>query len=118
MIDGFVFGFAACQIWQKTAGSPLGSIVRAVARFFVRLPKPVHVALWMDDLIFIMSTTEHGSAPASKCTGGCSVCAKYYGRALKVQELWHAKACKLNISISAKGQPVGQCGAFTGIAID
>jgi hypothetical protein len=30
MIDGFVFRFAACQFGQKTAGSPLGLIVRAV----------------------------------------------------------------------------------------
>ena len=34
VIDGHVFRFAACQFGQKTAGSPLGSIVRAVARFF------------------------------------------------------------------------------------
>jgi hypothetical protein len=60
MIDGFVFRFAACQFGQKTAGSPLGSIVRAVARYFARLPDPVHVASWVDDLIFIMSTPEHG----------------------------------------------------------
>ena len=52
MIDGFVFRFAACQFGQKTAGSPLGSIVRAVARYFARLPDPVHVASWVDDLIF------------------------------------------------------------------
>jgi hypothetical protein len=44
MIEGFVFRFAACQFGQKTAGSPLGSIVRAVARYFARLPDPVHVA--------------------------------------------------------------------------
>jgi hypothetical protein len=41
MIDGFVFRFAACQFGQETAGSPLGSIVRAVARYFARLPDPV-----------------------------------------------------------------------------
>ena len=50
MIDGFVFRFAACQFGQKTAGSPLGSIVRAVARYFARLPDPVHVASWVDNL--------------------------------------------------------------------
>ena len=33
LIDGFVFRFAACQFGQKTAGSPLGCLVRAVARF-------------------------------------------------------------------------------------
>jgi hypothetical protein len=32
--------------------------------------------------------------------------------------LWHAKARKLNIPLSAKGHPVGQRGASTGIAID
>jgi hypothetical protein len=46
------------------------------------------------------------------------VCTEYHGRALKVQELWHAKARKLNIPPSAKGHPVGQSGAFTGVAID
>ena len=54
--DGHVFRFATCQFGQKTAGSPLGSIVRAVARFFARLTCPVHVAAWVDDLIFGMST--------------------------------------------------------------
>ena len=46
------------------------------------------------------------------------MCTEYHGRALKVQELWHAKARKLNIPLSAKGHPVGQSGAFTGVAID
>jgi hypothetical protein len=118
MIDGFLFRFAACQFGQKTAGSPLGSIVRAVARYFARLPDPVHVASWVDDLIFIimMSTPKHGD-----CAGfvrGCLVCTEYHGRALKIQELWHAKARKLNIPLSAKGHPVGQSGAFTGVTID
>ena len=54
--DGHVFRFVACQFGQKMAGSPLGSIVRAVARFFARLTYPVHVAAWVDDLIFGMST--------------------------------------------------------------
>jgi hypothetical protein len=116
MIDGFVFRFAACQFGQKTAGSQLGSIVREVARYFVRLPDPVHVASWVDDLIFIMSTPEHGDCAGS--VGGCPVCTEYHGRALKVQELWHAQARKLNIPLSAKGHPVGQSGAFTGVAID
>jgi hypothetical protein len=38
-----------------------------------------------------------------------------------VQELWslwHAKASKLNIPLSAKGHLVGQSGAFNGVAID
>jgi hypothetical protein len=85
MIDGFVFRFAACQFGRKTAGSPLGSIVRAVARYFARLPDPVHVASWVDDLIFIMSTPEHGECAGF--VGGCPVCTEYHGRALKVQEL-------------------------------
>jgi hypothetical protein len=34
MIDGFVFRFAACQFGQKNTGSQLGSIVRAMARYF------------------------------------------------------------------------------------
>jgi hypothetical protein len=78
MIDGFVFRFAACQFGQKTAGSPLGSIVRAVARYFARLPDPVHVASWVDDLIFIMSTPEHGDCAGF--VGGCPVCTEYHGR--------------------------------------
>jgi hypothetical protein len=116
MIDGFVFRFAACQFGQKTAGSPLVSIVWAVARYFARLPDPVYVALWVDDLIFIMSTPEHGECAGF--VGGCPVCTEYHGRALKVQELWHAKTRKLNIPLSAKGHPVGQSLAFTGAAID
>jgi hypothetical protein len=116
IIDGFVFRVAACHFGQKTAGSPLGSIVRAVARYFARLPDPVHVASWVDDLIFIMSTQEHGECAGFE--GGCPVCTEYHGRALQVQELLHAKARKLNIPLSAKGHPVGQSGAFTGVAID
>ena len=59
VIEGHIFRFASCQFGQKTAGSPLGSLVRSVARYFARLPTPVHVAAWVDDLIFIMSTPEH-----------------------------------------------------------
>ncbi len=116
MIDGFVFRFAACHFGQNTSGSPLGSIVRAVARYFAQLPDPVHVASWVDDLIFIMSTPEHGECAGF--VGGCPVCTEYHGRALKVQELWHAKARKLNVPLSARGHPVDQSGAFTGVAID
>ena len=32
MIEGHIFRFSACQFGQKTAGSPLNSIVRSVAR--------------------------------------------------------------------------------------
>jgi hypothetical protein len=45
-IDGHVFSFAACQFGQKTAGSPLNSLVMSVARCFARLPQPVHIAAW------------------------------------------------------------------------
>ena len=93
VIDGHGFRFAACQFGQMTAGSQLGSIVRAVARFFARLTDPVHVSAWVDDLIFVISTPEHG-----ECTGfegGCEVCAEYHGRALKVQEIWQERATRL-----------------------
>jgi hypothetical protein len=82
MIDGFVFRFAACQFGQKTASSRLGSLVRAVPRFFARLTEPVHVDSRVDDLIFIMSTPDHGERVDFE--GTCAVCAEYHGRALKV----------------------------------
>ena len=118
MIDGFVFRFAACQFGHKTAGSPLGCLVLAVARFFkfARLMEPVYVASWVGDFIFVMFTTEH--CECASFDGGCTVCEEYYGRALKVQELWLAKARALDIPLSAKGHAVGQHGAFTGLAID
>ena len=116
MIDGFIFRFAACQFGQKTAGSPLGCLVRAVARFFARLTEPIHVAAWVDDLIFIMSTPEHGDCAGY--VGGCAVCEEYHGRAVKVQEMWREKARALNIPLSAKGHEVSQQGSFTGVAID
>jgi hypothetical protein len=87
-----------------------------VAWYFALLPDPVHVTSWVDDLIFIMSTPNHGGWPCFE--GGCSVCTEYHGRALKVQELWHEKARKLNIPLSAKGHLVGQSGAFTCVAIN
>ena len=116
VIDGRVFRFAACQFGQQTVGSPLGSIVCAIARFFARLTDPVHVAAWVDDLIFIMSTQEHGDGAGFE--GGCEVCAEYHVRALKVQEMWQEKTLLHNIQLSAKGHPVGQLGVFTGVAID
>ena len=66
VIDGHVFRFAACQFEQKTAGSPLRSIVRAVARFFAWLTYQVHVAAWVNDLTFVMSTP----APRGPAGGG------------------------------------------------
>ncbi len=52
-----VFRFAACRFGQETAGSPLNSLALSVARYFARLPDPVHaVAAWVDDLHFSMRT--------------------------------------------------------------
>ncbi len=70
LFDGFIFRFAACQFGQKTAGSPLGCLVRAVASFFARLTEPAHTLA--DALIFGRSTPEH-----DECAGfeGCgAVC--------------------------------------------
>ena len=116
VIDGHVFRFASCQFGQKTAGSPLGSIVRSVARYFARLPDPVHVAAWVDDLIFIMATPEHEECDG--LAGGCPTCAEAYQRALRVQEQWHDKARRLNIPLSGKGHTAAQQGVFTGVTID
>ena len=116
MIEGHVFRFASCQFGQKTAGSPLGALVRSVARYFARLPTPVHVAAWVDDLIFIMKTPEHGECAGFE--GGCPVCQEYHDRALDVQRLWQDKARRLNIPLSEKGHVVGQAGAYTGVGID
>ena len=106
VIDGHGFLFAACQFGQKMASIPLGSVVRAVERFSARLTDQVHVAAWVDDLIFNMSTPEHGGCAGFE--GGCEVCTEYHGRALKVQDMWQDKAWRLNIPLSAKGNPVGQ----------
>ena len=110
MIEGHVFRFASCQFRQKTVGSPLGAIVRSVARYFARLPNPVHVAAWVDDLIFIMSTPEHGDCEGFE--GGCSVRAEYHGLAPAVKEMsrWRRKAAKLSIPLSDKGYEVAQRG--------
>ena len=83
-----------------------------MARFFAR---PIHVAFWVDDLIFIMSTPEHSDCVGFK--GGCAVCWEFYGRALKVQEMW-VKARALNMPLSTKGQAVGRRGALAGLGID
>ncbi len=87
-----------------------------MVRFWARLTEPAHVASSADALISVMSTPEHGEC--SGFEGGGAVCREYYGGALKVQELWQAKARALNIPLSAKGHAVGQRGAFTGRAID
>ena len=116
MIEGHIFRFAACQFGQKTAGSPLNSIVRSVARYFARLPTPVHVAAWVDDLFFSLSTPPHPVCAGHE--GGCPVCEEYYGYALDAQRKWHEKARKLNIPLSEKGHGVSQVGSFTGVSID
>jgi hypothetical protein len=96
MIDGFVFRFAACQFGQKTAGSPLGSnrSAQSCGRWLdcagsgsvlCAATQPCARRLVVDDLIFIMSTPEHGERAGF--VGGCPVCTEYHGRALKVQEL-------------------------------
>ncbi len=84
--------------------------------FFARLTEQVHVASWVDDLIFVMSTPEHGKCADFK--GGFAVCGEHYGSALKVQEMWQVRARALNIPLSAKGHVVGQRGAFTWLAIN
>ena len=116
MLEGHIFRFASCQFGQKTAGSPLGALVRSVARYFARLPTPVHVAAWVDDLIFTMKTPEHGDCPGFE--GGCAVCQEYHGRAMDVQKLWQDKARRLNVPLSEKGHAAGQAGAYTGVGID
>lgn len=79
-------------------------------------PDDLHIASRVDDRLVIMSTPEHGRCAGFE--GGCSVCAEYHGRAINVQEMWHEKARKLNIPLPAKGHPVGQRGAYTGVVID
>jgi len=71
----------------------------------------VHVAAWVDDLIFIMKTPEHGECAGFE--GGCPVCQEYHDRALDVQRLWQDKARRLNIPLSEKGHVVGQAGAVS-----
>jgi hypothetical protein len=115
-IEGHVFRFAACQFGQKTAGSPLNSLVMSVARYFARLPQPVHVAAWVDDLHFSMSTPPH--PPCDGYRSGCPVCVTYYGHALRAQALWRTKAAALGLPLSpTKGHEVDQGGPFCGIHI-
>jgi hypothetical protein len=116
-IDGHVFRFAACQFGQKTAGSPLNSLVMSVARYFAPLPQPVHVAAWVDDLHFSMSTPPH--PPCNGYRSGCPTCVTYYGHALRAQVQWRSKAASLGLPLSpTKGLEVDQGGLFCGINID
>jgi hypothetical protein len=116
-ISGHVFRFAACQFGQKTAGSPLNSLVLSVARYFARLPTPVHVATWVDDLHFSMRTPDH--PPCEGHQSGCPVCTAAYHRAVEAEALWRQKAKALHLPLSAgKGHSVAQGGPFTGVHID
>jgi hypothetical protein len=116
-IHGHIFRFAACQFGQKTAGSPLNSVVMSVARYFGRLPDPIHVAAWVDDLHFSMRTPPH--PPCAGFIGGCEVCAATHRRAVAAEALWHAKSEALNLPRApGKGHSAAQGGAFTGVHID
>ena len=116
-IEGHVFRFAACQFGQKTAGSPLNSLVMSVARYFARLPQPVHVAAWVDDLHFSLSTPPH--PPCDGHRSGCPTCVTFYGHALRAQALWRTKAVALGLPLSpTKGHEVDQGGPFCGINVD
>ena len=87
-----------------------------MARYYARLSDPVHVAAWVDDLLFSMSTPEH--AECAGFDGGCAVCIEAHSKALEVQEAWLEKARALNIPLSAKDHNVGQRGVYTRVAID
>ena len=116
-IAGHIFRFAACQFGQKTAGSPLNALVMSVAQFFARLPDPVYVAAWVDDLHFSMRTPPH--PPCLGHVGGCPVCQTAYERAVQAEALWRQKAKALNLPLSdGKGHSVAQGGPFTGVHID
>ena len=116
-IAGHVFRFAACQFGQKTAGSPLNSLVMSVARYFSHLPDPVHVAAWVDDLHFSMRTPPHPQCDGF--IGGCPTCISAHAKACEMEKLWLAKAKALNLPLSdGKGHSVAQGGPFTGVFVD
>ena len=116
-LHGHLFRFAACQFGQKTAGSPLNCLVMSVARYFARLPTPVHVAAWVDDLHFSMRTPAHPACAGH--VGGCSTCTTAFEAAVAMEALWRAKARACNLPLSqGKGHTVAQGGAFTGVHID
>ena len=117
MINGFIFRFAACQFGQRTAGSPLNSLILCISRYFASLPDPVHVSAWVDDLHFSIATPLH--PPCSGHKGGCPTCALSYKKAVLAQDHWFALAHALNLPLSkGKGFTVSQTGAFTGFNID
>ena len=116
-IHGHVFRFAACQFGQKTAGSPLNSVVMSVARYFGRLPNSIHVAAWVDDLHFSMRTPPH--PPCLGFRGGCATCIATHAKAVAAEKLWHTKARACNLPLApGKGHSANQGGAFTGVGID
>jgi hypothetical protein len=98
-IDWHVFLFAACQFGLKTAGSQLNSLVMSVARYLARLPTPVHVAAWVDELHFSMSTPPHQQIQGKE--GGCPTCVEFYGHALRAQALCRSKAAGLGLTQSS-----------------
>lgn len=116
-MHGHIFRFAACQFGQKTAGSPLNCLVMSVARYFARLPNPVHVAAWVDDLHFSMRTPAHPACAGH--AGGCPTCTTAYNAAVAMEAVWRAKAAACNLPLSSgKGHTVAQGGAFTGVHVD
>ena len=116
-INGHIFRFAACQFGQKTAGSPLNALVMSVARYFARLPTPVSIAAWVDDLHFSMRTPPH--PPCAGHVGGCVTCTAAYHQAILMEDLWRAKARALNLPLSdGKGHTTAQGGPFTGVMVD
>jgi hypothetical protein len=91
--------------------------VLSVARFFARLPDPVHVAAWVDDLHFSMRTPDH--PPCNGHLAGCPVCTDAYRQAVVAEALWRYKAAALNLPLSeGKGHSVAQGGPFTGVFVD
>jgi hypothetical protein len=48
------------SVWAEDCLQPAQLARAGCGPFFARLTEPVHVASWIDDLIFIMSTQDHG----------------------------------------------------------
>ena len=115
MIGGHIFRLASGQFGRKTAGSPLGALVRSVARSFARPLAPVHAAARVDDLAFVMRTPPHGDRAGFE--GGCEVRAEHRGRARRAQGLWRDKARRLSLPLSEKGREVARQGAVTGVGV-
>ena len=110
-----MFRFAACQFGQKTAGSQLGSIVSAVARIFARWTDLVHVAAWVDDLIFVRSTPSFagavsprggGTGPGRVRTGraGCAIVPSSLYGAFLAREETDARVLVITFDASVHGR--------------